>query len=208
MDRSRLAWPAVEVAPLLLGAVLVSSLGEVEVAVRLTEVEAYEGRDDPASHAFRGATPRTEVMFGPAGHLYCYFTYGMHWCANVVCAEDGRAAAVLLRAGEVVTGLSAARTRRPTARSDLELARGPARLAACLGLGREQSGLDLCAADSPVRLASMPSAPLSGRAGPRVGISVAGERPWRFWLPDDASVSPYRPGGRRRSRPSGQDGAL
>lgn len=208
VDRRRLARPAVQVAPLLLGAVVVSSLGEVEVAVRVTEVEAYEGRDDPASHAFRGTTPRTEVMFGPAGYLYCYFTYGMHWCANVVCAEDGRAAAVLLRAGEVVAGLPSARARRPTARSDVELARGPARLARCLGLGREQSGLDLCAADSPVRLASMPSAPLPGRAGPRVGISVAAELPWRFWLPDDASVSPYRPGGRRGSGASGQDGAL
>ena len=102
--RGRLGASAAQVAPALLGAVICAGVGGAEVAVRLTEVEAYEGRDDPASHAYRGPTPRTAVMFGPPGHLYCYFTYGMHWCANVVCGPDGQASAVLLRAGEVIRG--------------------------------------------------------------------------------------------------------
>src|SRR5690349_24719137 len=118
VDRGRLARPALLVAPLLLGAVVESERGGERVAVRLTEVEAYEGAADPASHAFRGRTARTAVMFGPAGHLYCYFTYGMHWCANVVCGADGVAAAVLLRAGEVIDGIDVARARRPAARRD------------------------------------------------------------------------------------------
>src|SRR5690242_13524716 len=140
IDREALRGSALRLAPRLLGAVLVSDLGGAQVAVRLTEVEAYEGADDPASHAFRGLTGRTAVMFGPPGHLYTYFTYGMHWCANVVCGTDGVAAAVLLRAGAVVEGVDAARERRPAARRDSELARGPARLARCLGLGAEQNG--------------------------------------------------------------------
>lgn len=199
VDRRRLARPALLLAPRLLGAVLVSDRLGARVAVRLTEVEAYEGLDDPASHAFRGRTARTAVMFGPPGHLYCYFTYGMHWCANVVCGTDGVAAAVLLRAGEVIEGLEVARARRPTARNDLDLARGPARLATCLALGRETNGVDLCAADSQVRLASMPSRRRGGvAAGPRVGITVATEHPWRFWLPDEPTVSPFKAGGRKR----------
>src|SRR3954468_7855668 len=111
VDRRRLARPALLVPPRLVGAVIVSDRLRARVAVRLTEVEAYEGLDDPASHAFRGRTARTAVMFGPPGHLYCYFTYGMHWCANVVCGVDGIAAAVLLRAGEVVDGVDVARAR-------------------------------------------------------------------------------------------------
>lgn len=199
IDRARLTGAALAIAPRLLGAVLVSEVGGLRVAVRLTEVEAYEGADDPASHAYRGRTPRTAVMFGPPGHLYCYFTYGMHWCANVVCGDDGRAAAVLLRAGEVVDGVDVARVRRPAARRDAELARGPARLATCLGLGAEQNGVDLCAATSPVRIDSAPTRRRPGVvAGPRVGISVATEWPWRFWLADDPTVSAFKAGGRRR----------
>jgi DNA-3-methyladenine glycosylase len=197
--RSRLTGPALTVAPRLLGAVLVSDIGGVEIAVRLTEVEAYEGRDDPASHAFRGPTPRTAVMFGPPGYLYCYFTYGMHWCANIVCGTDGVAAAVLLRAGEVVRGVDAAFARRPAARRPADLARGPARLATCLGLGAAQNGLDLCAPDSVVRLESVRARRAPGMlAGPRVGIATAAERPWRFWLPAEPSVSVYKAGGRKR----------
>jgi DNA-3-methyladenine glycosylase len=170
------------------------------VAVRLTEVEAYEGLDDPASHAFRGATPRTAVMFGPPGHLYCYFTYGMHWCANVVCRPDGTAGAVLLRAGSVVDGVDAARERRPACRAERDLARGPARLATCLGLDRDTNGLDLCDPASPVRLESMPGRRRPGVvAGPRVGISAAAERPWRFWAHGDPTVSAFKAGGRRRT---------
>jgi DNA-3-methyladenine glycosylase len=201
VERQRLARSALTLAPRLLGAVLVSDVGGTQVALRLTEVEAYEGGDDPASHAFRGLTPRTAVMFGPPGHLYCYFTYGMHWCANIVCGVDGVASAVLLRAGEVVEGLDAARARRPAARKDAELARGPARLATCLGLGAEQNGLDLCSPESPVRLESMPGRRPTVATGPRVGISVATEHPWRFWLPGHPTVSVYKAGGRKRARP-------
>ena len=201
VERARLALPARVLAPRLLGAVVRSTAGGGEVAVRLTEVEAYEGGDDPASHAFRGSTARTAVMFGPAGHLYCYFTYGMHWCANIVCGADGVASAVLLRAGEVVRGTELAAVRRPAARTQVELARGPARLAACLGLGRSQNGVDLCDESAPVVLESMPPRRPRGVVnGPRVGISSAQERPWRFWLPNEPSVSAFRTGGRQRPR--------
>jgi DNA-3-methyladenine glycosylase len=204
--REWLARPALMMAPRLLGAVLVSEVGGSRVAVRLTEVEAYEGLDDPASHAFRGRTARTAVMFGPAGHLYCYFTYGMHWCANIVCGADGVAAAVLLRAGDVVEGVAAARTRRTAARRDADLARGPARLASCLALAREQNGVDLCDPDAPVRLESVPARrPGRVESGPRVGITLAAERAWRFWLADAPSVSAYKAGGRRRLRPGPAD---
>jgi DNA-3-methyladenine glycosylase len=206
VDRARLARPALVLAPRLLGAILASDVGGERVAVRLTEVEAYEGLDDPASHAFRGRTPRTAVMFGPPGHLYCYFTYGMHWCANVVCGADGVASAVLLRAGEIVDGLPAARSRRPTARRDSDLARGPARLASCLGLAAGQNGVDLCAPHSPVRLESMPSRRHPAVvAGPRVGITAATEHLWRFWLADEPTVSVFKPGGRKRPRPTPAD---
>ena len=197
--RSQLTGPAVEIAPRLLGATLASGFGAETVRVRLTEVEAYEGMQDAASHAYRGRTPRTAVMFGPPGHLYCYFTYGMHWCANIVCGTDGVAAAVLLRAGELVGGLELARHRRPAARRDVDLARGPARLATCLGLDRADNGVDLLAADSPVRLTTLPEQPVGEMAtGPRVGITAAADRPWRFWLAGDPSVSTFKPGGRKR----------
>jgi DNA-3-methyladenine glycosylase len=163
------------------------------VAVRLTEVEAYDGAADPGSHAFRGRTARNAVMFGPPGRVYVYFTYGMHWCANLVCGPAGTASAVLLRAGEVVTGLEVARSRRPSARGDHELARGPARLATALGLGGDDNGADLCDASSPMWL--RPAARPTGRVrtGPRVGLARAGDRPWRFWLDGDPTVSTYRP---------------
>lgn len=197
LTRPALEKPALEVAQWLLGAVLVSTVDGAEVAVRLTEVEAYEGMKDPASHAYRGLTARTSVMFGPAGHLYCYFTYGMHWCANVVCERDGVAAAVLLRAGEVVRGEDAARSRRPAARQARDLARGPARLASCLRLGRATNGVDLLDASSPVRLESLGAPdPASVRSGPRVGIAMAAHWPWRFWLAGEPSVSAFRAGGR------------
>ncbi|MFN2562448.1 MAG: DNA-3-methyladenine glycosylase [Jatrophihabitans sp.] len=200
VDRAWLARPALVMAPRLLNAVVVSDVGGVRVAARLTELEAYEGMDDPASHAFRGRTPRTAVMFGPPGHLYCYFTYGMHWCANIVCGADGVAAAVLLRAGQIVEGIDVARARRPAARRDVDLGRGPARLATCLGFGAEQNGLDLCDPASPVRLESRPArrAP-AVVAGPRVGISAATERAWRFSLKDDPTVSTFKAGGRQRA---------
>lgn len=181
--------PVLEVAPSVLGCVVVNG----PVAVRLTEVEAYDGATDPGSHAFRGRTARNAVMFGPPGRVYVYFTYGMHWCANLVCGPAGTASAVLLRAGEVVTGLDVARSRRPSARGDHELARGPARLATALGLGRDDNGADLCDATSPIWLRPAARPTGSVRTGPRVGLARAGDRPWRFWLEGDPTVSTYRP---------------
>ena len=186
-----------EVAPSLLGALL--SAGGA--TVRLTEVEAYAGEADPGSHAFRGRTPRTQVMFGPAGHAYVYFTYGMHWCMNVVAGVDGAASAVLLRAGEVVDGLDAALARRPDVR-ERDLCRGPARLCRTLGITGEHTGVDLLDPASPVRL--LPGAPADSsrvRTGPRVGVAGDGAHaPWRFWLDGEPTVSPYRPAVARRRR--------
>lgn len=201
--RQLLAEPALLVAPRLLGASLVSEIDDRLVRVRITEVEAYEGDQDPASHAFRGQTKRTEVMFGPAGHLYCYFVYGMHWCANVTCQQPGTAAAVLLRAAEIVEGEQFARERNPTAVPASKLASGPARLARVLGLDGRHTGLDLLDRHSSVRLESL-AEPTEYRTGPRVGVAVAADWPWRFWLPDEPSVSPFRVGGRKRVAPTRQ----
>lgn len=212
--REFLSRPVLEVAPRLLGALIRHDSAEGSVTVRLTEVEAYHGVGDPGSHAFRGETPRTAVMFGPAAHLYVYFTYGMHWCANVVTGTCGSASAVLLRAGVVVDGVEVARRRRPAARTDRDLARGPARLASALGLARAQNGVEVHGWDDPaddsavgvVRLSirgrSHPKREIS--CGPRVGVSGAGgdpdRYPWRFWLTDDPSVSQFRPGKPRSER--------
>lgn len=197
LTRDELAVDPLDAAKLLLGCVLEAG----EVQVRLTEVEAYRGGDDPASHCYRGRTPRNEVMFGPAGHLYVYFVYGMHFCANVVALTDGVPGAVLLRAGEVVGGLAAARSRRPNARSDAELAKGPARLTGVLGLERGHNGADLTDPASPVRLlAGDPVAPELIRTGPRVGVAVAMDVPWRFWVDGSRAVSTYRRGGKAARR--------
>jgi DNA-3-methyladenine glycosylase len=177
------------------------------VAVRLTEVEAYSGDGtDPAAHSHRGPTPRAAIMFGPPGRLYVYFSYGVHWCANVVVGPEGVGSAVLLRAGDVVAGEDAARRRRPAARVARDLARGPARLTAALAIGPDDKGADLLDPASPVRL-HRGTPPARVEAGPRVGISVATELPWRFWDPAAHSVSSFRAGGRRPRRPAGQDGA-
>lgn len=197
--RAELAVDPVDAAHLLLGCVLESRTPAGVVRVRLVEVEAYRGGDDPASHCYRGRTPRNEVMFGPAGHLYVYFVYGMHFCANVVAITDGVPGAVLLRAGEVVDGIELARSRRPAARSDNELAKGPARLTGVLGLGREHNGLDLTDPASPVRVLAGEPIPASAvRCGPRVGVAVAMDVPWRFWVDGAPGVSVYRRGGKRR----------
>ncbi|MET0303345.1 MAG: DNA-3-methyladenine glycosylase [Microbacteriaceae bacterium] len=213
--RELLGRSAVEVAPRLLGAVLHGR----GVAVRLTEIEAYTGvGQDPGSHAHRGETPRTRTMFGEPGRLYAYFTYGMHTCVNVVAHPDGEAGAVLLRAGEVIAGVDAARERRTTSRSDSDLARGPARLAVALGLTLADDGMPLDGSDD-VRLIlpgeSGPDAPVAPpvdriRSGPRTGVSGLGggdAYPWRFWLDGDATVSPYRrhvPRSRGTVRPGGR----
>ncbi|PTA43900.1 DNA-3-methyladenine glycosylase [Micromonospora sp. RP3T] len=174
------------------------------VRVRLTEVEAYAGTgEDPASHAHRGPTPRNRVMFGPAGHVYVYFVFGMHWCANIVCGRDGEAAAVLLRAGAVVDGVDTARERRPRA-SDRDLARGPARLVTALGLGRDANGTSAVDGTGPLLLAppESPVDPARIVAGPRVGVAAAHDLPWRFWLADEPSVSVYRRHTPRRRHPA------
>lgn len=181
-----------EAAPGLLGARLSSTIDGRLVTARITEVEAYAGQRDPASHAFRGPTARNRVMFGPAGFLYVYFIYGMHWCMNVVCGPEGEATAVLLRAGEIVAGEDAARERRPAVRRFADLARGPARLASCLGVTAALNGADLLDRRSPIRL-QLPDSPIvEARSGPRVGVSAAADEPWRFWLADHPTVSPYR----------------
>ena len=180
-----LAGPVLEAAPRLLGAVLRHG----DVAVRLTEVEAYDGANDPGSHAYRGRTQRNAVMFGPPGRLYTYFTYGMHVCANAVCGPDGTSSAVLLRAGEVVDGVEQARSRRPRA-TDRDLARGPARLCRALAIGLEHGGADLCSGPLTLTLTEPPD---SFATGPRVGLRGAPDLPWRFWLPDEPTVSAYRP---------------
>ncbi|MGB8020777.1 MAG: DNA-3-methyladenine glycosylase [Candidatus Nanopelagicales bacterium] len=189
------------VAPILLGALLVSELGP-RVVIRITEVEAYGGiGEDPGSHAHRRRTQRNTAMFGPPGCAYVYFTYGMHWCLNVVAHGHGEAGAVLIRAGEVVEGLLTAKARRPAARSIRDLARGPARLAAALGVTGAQDGVDLFDPRSPVRLAANPQgAPLAMPvcSGPRTGVAGDGATiPWRFWLPAEPTVSPHRPATRR-----------
>lgn len=212
--RAALAQHPLLVAPELLGAVLTSELGGAgPVTLRITEVEAYGGiGEDPGSHAHRRRTARNDAMFGPAGRAYVYFTYGMHWCLNVVAHTEGVAGAVLLRAGEVLAGHAAARLRRPAARTDRELARGPARLAAALGVTGEADGLDLIDPTSPMRLSGLGStrgAWVDGRregaailSGPRTGVAGEGAgRPWRFWLADHPTVSPHRPAQPRRRPP-------
>jgi DNA-3-methyladenine glycosylase len=185
-----LSGPPEKAARGLLGCALVAG----GVTVRITEVEAYAGTRDAASHAFRGHTRRNAVMFGPAGFAYVYFTYGMHWCMNVVCGPEGEASAVLLRAGEVVRGLATARSRRPAAKADAELARGPARLCSVLGITREHYGVDLLAPGSPVRLRRVRAVvpPREILSGPRVGVTGAHDVPWRFWYEGDPTVSTYR----------------
>ena len=191
-SREYFARDSVELAPLLLGAVLSHDTDEGRVAIRLSEVEAYRGvGEDPGSHAFRGMTRRNAVMFGEAAHLYAYFTYGMHTCLNVVAGHPGASSAVLLRGGTVVEGLELARFRRAGA-SDRDLARGPARLAVALGVPLAASGADLLA---PPFSLEVPAVPLAFENGPRTGVSGAGGGaafPWRFWLPGEPGVSPYR----------------
>lgn len=206
LPRAFFARPVLDVAPDLLGC----TVTHAGVRVRLTEVEAYAGMVDPGSHAYRGPTPRTQVMFGPAGFLYVYFTYGNHWCANLVVGEEGSASAVLLRGGEVVAGHDLARQRRAGAR-ERDWARGPGRLGQVLALGRDETGRDFCrpAIGEPVDLmVAAPQVAIDAglvRRGPRVGVSGpggdAGTYPWRFWIDGEPTVSAYRPGVvRRRAR--------
>jgi len=205
VPREALAGPVLDVAADLLGCHVAHTTAEGTVVVRLTEVEAYAGPGDPGSHAARGPTPRTAVMFGPPGHLYVYRSYGLHWCVNVVAGPDGSASAVLLRAGEVVRGHALARRRRPTAREDRDLARGPARLTVALGVDGSSDGHDLLAGGPPWLLGRRPDEAVPAgavRRGPRTGVSGEGgdgaRFPWRLHLADEPSVSPYRRAAPRR----------
>lgn len=206
LDRSFFRRPVLEVAPDLLGRTLLRRTAAGTVSLRLTEVEAYAGEQDPGSHAYRGRTDRNAVMFGPAGHIYVYFTYGMWHCMNVVCGEEGAASAVLLRAGEVTTGTELARKHRPKARHDRELAQGPARLATALDVDRSLNGTDACSPTAPLELLTgTPAARARVRNGPRTGVGGDGaHHPWRFWIADDPTVSRYRAHEpRRRSKAAG-----
>jgi DNA-3-methyladenine glycosylase len=213
IPRDFFARHAVEVAPDLLGCMLEHQTADGLVAVELTEVEAYAGQSDPASHAYKGKTQRNAVMFGPPGHAYVYFTYGMHFCVNLVCLGQGSASAVLLRAGAVIAGEDLARARRTRGTASVasrDLARGPARLCQALGIDRALDGADVCAADSPLRVRAgagnparsgtalaggddLPGTPRKIVTGPRVGVSRAAEIPWRFWYQGEPTVSVYRP---------------
>ena len=190
----------------MLGCVLEHETLEGLVAVEVTEVEAYTGDGkDPASHAYRGRTARNAVMFGPPGHAYVYFTYGMHFCVNLVCEPEGTASAVLLRAGRVVAGEELARDRRyggdnskrrgsAGKKDDRDLARGPARLCQALAITRVHDGADVCDPASPLRI--RPGSGTGGgavRFGPRIGISRGVDIEWRFWLDGDPTVSVFRP---------------
>ena len=201
-----LARDSLQAAPALLGAIVTTTSPEGTVSVRLTEVEAYRGEADPGSHAFRGRTARNASMFEAGGIIYVYFTYGMHHCVNVVTGPEGLSRAVPMRGGEVVAGVELARRRRPAARNDRDLARGPARLCAALGLDRSDDGTALGGPGSRVSLA-LPEPGLNPeaariRTGPRTGVAGPGgdgeAYPWRFWLEDEPTVSPYKPAVPRR----------
>ncbi len=195
MERSDLEGNPVTLAPWLLNKVLARG----QRAGRIVEVEAYHGANDAASHAYRGLTPRTAVMFGPPGHLYVYFTYGMHWCANVVCGPENEAAAVLIRALEPTAGLDEMWAVRPAARRERDLCNGPAKLCQALGITGADNGADLLAGrrrSGPAPAAGLirllddgtPPPRRPGR-GTRIGIREATEKRWRFWVPGSASVS-------------------
>ena len=211
---------ATDVAPDVLGCLFWHHSPAGLVAARLVEVEAYEGLADPASHAFRGHTARNAVMFGAPGHAYVYFTYGMHFCVNLVCQPAGRAEAVLLRAAEITHGTALASRRRRGRSADLasdlamggvdgsrevrtiDLARGPARLCQALGIDRALDGADVCGPDSPLGIGP-PEIVLDRDmicTGPRVGVSQAADRPWRYWIAGDRHVSVFRPAKPRRAR--------
>jgi len=193
----------------LLGAYVSTNIAGTTTKIRITEVEAYRGSEDPGSHAYRGRTKRTEVMFGPAGHLYVYFTYGMHWCMNIVTGKEGSANAVLLRGGEIVSGIEAARIRRPSARRDTDLARGPARFTTALGLDGTANGMNLLNPKDPVTVTIDSNASDAVQneevaTGPRVGVSGPGgdgdTYPWRLWISGEPTVSQYRPGKPRKRK--------
>ncbi|OIJ63142.1 DNA-3-methyladenine glycosylase [Streptomyces mangrovisoli] len=192
MNVDLLAHPAEEVAPELLGTVLTCKSPEGTVSIAITETEAYSGAADPASHAYRGRTPRNAVMFGPAGHLYVYRSHGLHWCANVVTGTEGIASAVLIRAGRVIKGEDLARKRRGETIESRRLARGPGNFCQALGITAEHNGADLLTGASVVLSEGEPVPAALIQAGPRVGVSKAHDWQHRFYLAGDPTVSAYR----------------
>lgn len=186
LPRSFFERDAVELAPLLLNKLLAVDDGRVG---RVVEVEAYRA-DDPASHTFRGLTPRNRIMFGPPGHLYVYFSYGVHWCANVVCGSEGEGAAVLLRALEPLEGIDAMQLARTRARRPEDLCSGPGKLTQALGLAKVHNGADLTTGEGGVWLTDdgVPP-PVQPVCSTRIGISVAGDRPWRWLVAGNRHVS-------------------
>jgi DNA-3-methyladenine glycosylase len=184
--------PAVDAAPLLLGRRLTHTTHDGTVTIELTEVEAYAGPHDPASHAHRGPTARNEVMFGPAGRLYVYLSYGVHWCCNVVTGLDGEASAVLLRAGRVVEGVDLASARRGPRVLGHGLARGPGCLCQALGITRTLNGADLLGRGPVLLQPGQPVEPSRMSTGPRVGVRLAHDVPWRSWVTGDPTVSAYK----------------
>jgi len=200
--------PVLQVAPLLLGALLTHTTPDGVTTVRIVEVEAYDGERDPGSHAYRGLTKRNKTMFGPGGHLYVYRHMGLHVCANIVCGPEGWGCGILLRAGEVVDGIELARFRRNAngiSRSDVDLAQGPARLTVAMGIKPNDDGSDVLSPSGsfkleiPLENMDVGEAAVSPQImfGPRVGVSGEGGRgdiyPWRFWLEADPHVSAYKP---------------
>ncbi|MFE3162452.1 DNA-3-methyladenine glycosylase [Streptomyces sp. NPDC059224] len=192
MNVMDLAHPAEEVAPKLLGAILTHETPEGTVSITITETEAYSGSADPASHAYRGRTPRNAVMFGPAGHLYVYRSHGLHWCANIVTGADGIATAVLIRAGRVIEGEELARERRGGKVESPRLARGPGNFCQALGITAEHNGTDLLTGASVALSEGEPVPAALIRVGPRVGVSKAHDWQHRFYLAGDPTVSAYR----------------
>ncbi|MEU6578605.1 DNA-3-methyladenine glycosylase [Streptomyces sp. NPDC046805] len=192
MNVALLARPAEEVAPELLGAVLTHQTPEGTVSIAITETEAYSGTADPASHAYRGRTPRNAVMFGPAGHLYVYRSHGLHWCANIVTGTDGIASAVLIRAGRVIEGEDLARKRRGAKVEPPRLARGPGNFCQALGITAQHNGTDLLTGASLALSEGGPVPAALIRVGPRVGVSRAHDWQHRFYLAGDPTVSAYR----------------
>ena len=177
--------PASEVAPRLLGCVLEREINGRTMRVKIVETEAYD-QTDAASHSYKGKTPRTDIMFGPAGHLYVYFTYGMHYCCNIVTGKEGEGAAVLIRAVEPIEGELLMQELRPV--SGYDLSNGPAKLCQALGIDKTLNGHDLSA--SPLRLIIRP--PVAKNEiiqSTRIGISKEKEKLWRFSLRDNPYVS-------------------
>lgn len=191
LGRAFFARDPLVVAPDLLGATVRSSVGAAETSGRIVEVEAYRGADDPGSHGHRGPTPRSTVMFGPPGHLYVYFSYGMHWCTNIVCGPEGTCGAVLVRALTPLTGLDTMRDRRPAARRDRDLCSGPAKLSAALGLEGTLDGADLTHPEALVWLEGRDTVQPTIATSRRIGLSPGrGEDlRWRWYLPGVVDVS-------------------